>query len=166
APAGDQRLGGRLGIAGLQGGGHVLARQPLGQGPGLGRHRGGGGLDRLVPRLLQLAKPLLALPRPRPAPAEPRRQQRQQRRQHKRAPAGLRQRRSTRVLSVHPRPLVQRTPVWPKPPSPRALAANVSTTFSSARTIGANTSWAMRSPGSMVNASRPRFQMLISSGPW
>ena len=41
----------------------------------------------------------------------------------------------------------QRTPVWPKPPAPRALVSNSSTTCNVARTIGNTTSCAMRSPG-------------------
>jgi hypothetical protein len=60
----------------------------------------------------------------------------------------------------------QRTPVWPKPPEPRALASKVSTTCKRARTMGMTTSCAMRSPGWIVKDSRPRFHKLIISGPW
>src|SRR4249919_1891410 len=72
------------------------------------------------------------------------------------------------VVAHVSRPLdrIQRTPVWPKPPWPRALSSKVSTTCNVARTIGNTTSCAIRSPGEIVKASRPRFHVLISSGPW
>ena len=70
------------------------------------------------------------------------------------------------VARVRPPSCLQRTPVWPNPPAPRALSSNVSTTCSRARTIGSTTSWAMRSPGCIVKASLPRFHTLIINGPW
>ena len=63
-------------------------------------------------------------------------------------------------------PVVQARPVEPKPPLPRSLDANESTTRNAARTTGTMTSWAMRSNGSIVNAALPRFQQLTISGPW
>lgn len=41
-------------------------------------------------------------------------------------------------------------PVWPKPPSPRSLSSNSLTMSSVGRRTGRMTSWAMRSPSSMV----------------
>ncbi len=60
----------------------------------------------------------------------------------------------------------QARPVEPKPPLPRPLASNDSTSRKRACTIGTTTSWAMRSNGSIVNAAALRFQQLTISGPW
>ncbi len=60
----------------------------------------------------------------------------------------------------------QARPVWPKPPSARRLVSNASTSSKRACTTGTNTSWAMRSPGSMVKRSRPRFQQETNNWPW
>ena len=61
---------------------------------------------------------------------------------------------------------VQRTPVCPNPPLPRALSANCATCTRRARTTGMNTSCAMRSPAWMVCTDWLRFHRLIISGPW
>ena len=60
----------------------------------------------------------------------------------------------------------QRTPVWPKPPTPRSLCSNCSTTRKLARTTGIRTNCAMRSPGCTVWRFCPRFHRLTISGPW
>src|SRR5690606_10127121 len=76
--------------------------------------------------------------------------------------------RSSSVLVVGYGTLPERyfVPVWPNPPAPRALSAKLSTSSKSACTTGTTTSCAMRSPGSIVNGSRPRFQHEIISSPW
>ena len=57
-------------------------------------------------------------------------------------------------------------PVLPKPPAPRALAANSSTTSNSTCTTGTTTSCAMRSSGWIVNAALPRFHTETKICPW
>ena len=57
-------------------------------------------------------------------------------------------------------------PLWPKPPSPRALSSNSSTCVSATCITGTITSCAMRSPGSMVKALLPRFQQDTINWPW
>ena len=57
-------------------------------------------------------------------------------------------------------------PLWPKPPSPRALSSNSSTCVSDTCITGTITSCAMRSPGSMVKALLPRFQQDTINWPW
>ena len=59
----------------------------------------------------------------------------------------------------------QALPVLPKPPSPRSLAANSSTTLNAAWTTGTITICAIRSIGSMVNASLPRFHKETFNSP-
>ena len=56
-------------------------------------------------------------------------------------------------------------PVLPKPPSPRSLAANSFTTLNEAWMTGTMTICAMRSIGSMVNASLPLFHTETLSSP-
>ena len=60
----------------------------------------------------------------------------------------------------------QPRPVLPKPPVPRSLAANSSTSAKSACTTGTITIWAMRSKGSMTKLSLPRFHTDTISSPW
>jgi hypothetical protein len=64
--------------------------------------------------------------------------------------------------SPPPQPL----PVLPKPPAPRRLVANSSTTFSFTCTTGTTTSCAMRSIGLMVKASFDRFHSDTITCPW
>ncbi len=60
----------------------------------------------------------------------------------------------------------QPLPVLPKPPSPRWLVPNSSTTLKWACTTGTMTIWAMRSKGSTVKGSWPRFHRDTMSCPW
>ncbi|MNN32714.1 hypothetical protein D3C81_1464450 [compost metagenome] len=57
-------------------------------------------------------------------------------------------------------------PLWPKPPAPRRLSSNCSTSSKRACTTGTSTSWARRSPTAMVKALCPRFQQDTISSPW
>ncbi len=61
---------------------------------------------------------------------------------------------------------VQVLPLCPNPPSPRAESANSCTRSKRARTTGTRTSWAMRSPTSILKAPAPRFQHETRSWPW
>ena len=155
-------------VVAVQCGLHRRRRQALGQLSGLGAvgalHRRG----RRVAGALHVVEQGRIAPLPHPAPGQQAGQQQQQHRQQRQ--------RAPRIAHGHPRTLVvrrvhrlvpcHRTPVWPKPPVPRALSAKVSTTCRLTRTTGSTMTWAMRSPGWMVKASCPRFQTLISSGPW
>jgi hypothetical protein len=57
-------------------------------------------------------------------------------------------------------------PEWPKPPAPRALSSNDSTTSRATWMTGTTISCAIRSPGRTVNGSRERFQQETMSWPW
>src|SRR5690606_34752810 len=57
-------------------------------------------------------------------------------------------------------------PEWPKPPAPRWLSSNCSTSSKCACTTGTSTSCAMRSPMAMVTGVWPRFQHDTISSPW
>ena len=57
-------------------------------------------------------------------------------------------------------------PELPKPPAPRAVLANSSTTSNSTCTTGTMTICAMRSPGLTVKEAAPRFQHDTINGPW
>lgn len=56
-------------------------------------------------------------------------------------------------------------PVLPKPPSPRELASNSSTTLNATCITGTTTSCASRSSGLIVKPSFPRFQVEIMISP-
>src|SRR5690606_24146711 len=101
-------------------------------------------------------------------PAEPQPQQDHHRRQQ---PDRLDRAQRIAALALHANsfPLgtpSHRTPVWPKPPSPRSLGAKSSTCRRAALATGRNTSWATRSPGSIRMVAPPRFHRLTISGPW
>ena len=59
-----------------------------------------------------------------------------------------------------------RCPLWPKPPAPRRLGGNSSTTWNSTCRTGTTTSCAMRAPTSTVKSAAPRFQHDTISSPW
>ena len=85
-----------------------------------------------------------------------RRRLRVDRRGARRAPA-----RGRAAAAARSRPASARRarPVWPKPPSPRAVASRLATSSPArARATGAITSCAMRSPRRIVNGSRPGVQ--------
>ena len=60
----------------------------------------------------------------------------------------------------------QLRPELPKPPAPRSLAVNASTTSRRTCTTGTTTSCAIRSPGSIVKLAAPRFHTETISCPW
>ena len=56
-------------------------------------------------------------------------------------------------------------PVEPKPPAPRSVAPSSSTSRNSARSTGAGTSWAIRSPRRTSNGSAPRLARITFTSP-
>lgn len=71
-----------------------------------------------------------------------------------------------RLLGVSSCVRGQWLPEWPKPPAPRWLSSNCSTSSKCACTTGTSTNCAMRSPTAMVNGDSPRFQQDTISSPW
>ena len=68
--------------------------------------------------------------------------------------------------AITSQPQTHALPVLPKPPAPRLLASNSSTTLSFTWTTGTTTSCAIRSIGLMVNAAMPRFHTETMICPW
>ena len=56
-------------------------------------------------------------------------------------------------------------PVEPKPPAPRRVESSSSTSRKPARSTGAGTSWAMRSPRRTSNGSSPRLARITFTSP-
>ena len=158
----------RCGIAGTQRGLHWRHRQPVRKLRGLRRQgfraRSQYCVARLVQRFSQPGILPLAAPRSSPARSQAARTA---------PPAGAAHAAGPSRRTAPSRFVLSHFALAPfsarrcgRIPLPRALSAKVSTTCKLTRTMGSTTSCAIRSPGCMVKASRPRFQTLISSGPW